>query len=319
MKNRAGRIIPLAAIAILLISVSPLAFASTLTVNLNPSTGLAQVDSVSTTSMVFTYPENSTASNYLRNVSTSFSVNGTFGGSSDGILALQDVFHHDGSHVSVENASVSYDYSAVGNATTLVIHKTTNITAWVSGVFEVVNGTVQADLGWRSFVVPGPLDFHLGDQMMDVNLVGPTMQYSLGQHPMEEGFLLGAFGEWGIWNRPTLNYSALNTPLSTWTRNYDSSTNTTTFSKTVTGSFNFSSSFDYNGQVYSFSETSDPSGVISVQGYASASGDSLVIQPPPASSSGSILAVGATVAILAALGGYLAIKHGIGRKTPLAY
>ena len=319
MKNRAGRIIPLAAVAILLISASPLAFASTLTVNLNPSTGLAKVDSVSTTHMVFTYPENSTTSNYLRNVNKSFSADGSFDGSSDGILALQGVFHHDDNRVSVENASVSYNYSAKGNATALVIDKTTNITAWVSGVFRVVNGTVHADLGWRSFVVPGALDFDLGDQMMDVNLVGPTMQYSLGEHSMEAGFLLGAFGGWGVWNRPTLNYSALNTPLSTWTRNYDSSTNTTTFTKTITGSFTFTSSFDYNGQNYTFAETSDPTGVINVQGYASANGDSLVIQPAPASTSSGFLAIGVTVAIVAALGGYLAIRRGIRRKTPLAY
>jgi hypothetical protein len=77
MKTRTkGIIIPLATLAIVLFSVSPLAYASTLKVNLNPKTGLAEVDSVSAIPIVFSYPANSTISDYLRNVSSSLSPEG---------------------------------------------------------------------------------------------------------------------------------------------------------------------------------------------------------------------------------------------------
>ena len=318
MKNSTEKIVPLAALAILLISVSPLAYASTLTVNLNPKTQVAKVDSVSTTKIVFTYPAGSLVSKYLENVSSSFKMNGTFASADSGVQELQGVFDHEDNHISVRNASVSVDYTAKGSTTELDITKQTNVTTWVSGVFAVVNGTVMANLGWRAFVVSGPLDFDMHDQTIDINLVGATMQDSLGEHPMAAGFLLGAFGSWDIWHRPTLNFSELNTPLSSWTKNYDASTNTTTFTKTISGSSTFTSSFDYNGSKYSFSSTSDPTGVVTVQGYANASGDSLVMAPAPAATSG-LLAVGVVIAIVAALGGYLAIKRGVKPKTPLAY
>ena len=319
MKNSAGRIIPLAALAILLIAASPLAYASTLSVNLNPKTGLAKVDSSSSTKIVFTYPAGSTMSNYLENVSSNYSLSGNFDSSASGVMQLQGVFDHDDSHITVENASVAVDYSAKGNSTALVVDKTTNVTAWVSGAFSVVNGTVVANLGWRAFVVPGQMNFDLGNRMVDVNLVGSTMQDSLAAHALAAGFLLGAFGGGPIWDRPTLNFSALNTPLSTWTRNYDAGTNTTTFTKTITGSSTFTSSMDFNGQKYSLSSSSDPSGTVTVQGYANASGNSLVIAAAPTTTSTVLLAAGAIIVVVAALAGYLAIKRGIRPKTSMAY
>lgn len=317
MNTEAKKIVPLATIAILLFVVSPLANASTLTVNLNPKSGVAKVDSVSTTKIIFTYPSDSTVSKYLRNVSSSFSLTGTLDGSSRGALELQGTFDDWDSHISVTNMSVDVSYSAKGNATTLVIDESSDVKATVSGVFQVVNGTVRANLGWRAFIVRGALNLPLGGHTVDVNLAGDAMEDSLGSHVQGGAWLASAFGGGSFWNRPTLNFSQLNTPLSTWTKNYNAATNTTTFSKTVSGQNTYSVQADFNGQKYSLSEISDPSGIVNVQGYANVSGDSLVMAPAPASASisSSVLAVAVVVALLAIAGGYLAIRARSKSKT----
>ncbi len=306
MKQAVRKLVPLTALAIVLITVSPLAFASTLTVNLNPTTRVAVVDSVSTTKIVFTYPVNSSVSNYLKSMNSSYSLKGSFDGTTSGAHELQGSFDDEDSRVTVQNMSVSTSFSAKGSATSLVIDKTTNITATVSGVFTVVNGTVIADLGWRAFVIRGALNLPLGGRDVDVNLQGSAMENSLGTHFGEAAFLQSYAGAW--WSRPTLNFSQLDTPLSTWTKNYDSATSTTTFSKTITGSSNFTSSLDYNGQKYSLSAVSDPSGVVTVQGYANAVGNSLQMAQAPAASSASVLSVAAVVVVLVAAVGYMAYR-----------
>jgi len=311
MNTEAKKIIPLATIAILLFVVSPLADASTLTVNLNPKTGVATLDSVSTTKIVFTYPANSSISNYLRNVSSTFSLSGKFDGASSGARELQGSFVEWDHHVSVSNISVAVSFSAKGNSTTLVVDKVTQVNATVSGAFSVVNGTVTANLGWRAFVVRGSMNLPLEGHDVDINLAGSAMEESIvGSHAHAAGWLTTSFGGGSFWNRPTLNFSQLDTSLNTWTKNYDSATNTTTFSKTISGQTTFSIQADFNGQKYSLSEISDPSGVVNVQGYANASGDSLVMASPPASAlfSTSTVVLVVVVGVLVLAGGYLAIR-----------
>ena len=315
MKNKAKTIAPLTALAVVLLSLAPMVSASTLTVNLNPTTGLAKIDSMNSTKLVFTYPANSSISSVLRNVSSSESLSGSFQGSTSGARELQGSFDDEGSHVVVRNMSVAYGYTAKGSATQFVIDKTTNITTWVSGVFSVVNGSVTANLGWRAFVIRGAMNLPLENHNIDINLAGSTMDDSFGGHALAAGFLHTA--AWGWWNRPTLNYSELKTPLSTWAKNYDSATNTTTFSKTISGSSNFSASFTFNNQKYTLSAVSDPTGVVTVQGYANAVGDSLVMASTPASSGVGLIAVGTTAVVLLGLIGYLAVKRGVRPKTPL--
>jgi len=320
MYTDAKKIIPLATIAILLFAVSPLADASTLTVNLNPKTGVATLDSASTTSLVFTYPANSSISSYLRNVSSTFSLSGKFDGSSSGAHQLQSSFNEKGHDISVSNISVAVSFSAKGNATALVVNKVTQVNATLSGAFSVVNGTVTANLGWRAFVVRGAMDLPLEGHNIDINLAGPAMEESImGSHASAAGWLVSSFGAGSFWNRSTLNFSQLDTPLTTWAKNYDSATNTTTFSKTISGQNTFSVQADLNGQKYSLSETSDPSGVVSVQGYANASSDSLVMAPAPASASLSTssgaLAVVVVVGLVLLAVGYLAIRARSRTKT----
>jgi hypothetical protein len=310
MKNTTKRIVPLSALAVLLISIAPIAYGSTLTVTLNPTTGLAKVNSVSATKVVFTYPAGSSISNYLKNVSASQTFTGSFAGSTSGAKELQGGFDDEDSHIAVQNMSVALGYSAHGNATAFVLDKTTNITAWVTGVFTVVNGTVTANLGWRAFVIRGAMYLPFEGSTMDINLVGPSMHNVLEPHMTAANIFFGAFGGASLWNRPTLNFSALNTPLSTWTKNYNSATNTTTFSKTISGESNYTASADINGQKYSLSAFSDPSGVVTVHGYANASGDSLVMAAPPASTltSAGYLAVAAAVVVLVIAVSYLALR-----------
>jgi hypothetical protein len=315
MKTEVKKVIPLATLVIILISLSPMAYASTLTVNLNPKTGLAKVDSVSTTKIVFTYPANSTISNYLRNVNSSLSLSGSFDGSAPGTRELQGSFDNWDRHITVSNMSVAVDYSAKGNTTVLVVNKMTKVSATVSGVFSVVNGSVTADLGWRAFVIGGAMNLPLDGQNVDVNLAGPAMENSLGSHGDAAAWLLGAFGRGAFWNRPTLNFSALSSPLSTWTKNYDAATNTTTFSKTISGQDTFSVKATYNGQTYSLTAVSDPSGVVSVQGYANASGDSLVMAPAPESTPIGVLAAVVVIGLLAIAGGYFALRSRTRAKT----
>ena len=311
MNTEAKKIIPLATIAILLFVVSPLADASTLTVNLNPKTGVATLDSVSTTKIVFTYPANSSISNYLRNVSSTFSLSGKFDGASSGARELQGSFVEWDHHVSVSNISVAVSFSAKGNSTALVVNKVAQVNATVSRAFSVVNGTVTANLGWRAFVVRGSMNLPLEGHDVDINLAGSAMEESIvGSHAYAAGWLTTSFGGGSFWNRPTLNFSQLDTSLNTWTKNYDSATNTTTFSKTISGQTTFSIQADFNGQKYSLSEISDPSGVVNVQGYANASGDSLVMASPPASVlfSTSTVVLVVVVGVLVLAGGYLAIR-----------
>ena len=308
MRIRAKTILPLATVAILLFSVSPLVNASTLTVSLNPKTGVAKIDSVSTTRIVFDYPSDSTVSQYLRNVSSSFSLTGKFDGSSDGAHELQSSFDDWDNHISVTNMSVAVSYSANGNATALVIDKSTDVNATVSGVFHVVNGTVRADLGWRAYIIRGAMSLPLDGRMVDVNLAGSAMEDSLGPHAYASGWLANSFGGGSFWDRRSLSFSALGTPLSTWTKDYNAATNITTFSKTISGQGTYSVTADFNGQKYSLSMVSDPSGVVSVQGYANASGDSLVMAPAPPSGSMSLLAAGVVAGLVIIGVGYFVLR-----------
>ena len=307
MKKTVKRIVPLTALAVILLSFAPMVDSSTLTVNLNPTSGLARIDSVSTTKIVFTYPAGSGVSKYLESVSSSFSQNSSFAGGSSGAMELQNSFDRDESRISVKNMTVALDYTATGNATALVINKVTNVTSWVTGVFQVVNGTVVANLRWRSFVVQGAMDISMGDHTVDINMVGSTVQSSLASRSVAVSFLLDYFGGRSIWNQPTLNFSQLDAPLSTWAKNYDPATNTTTFTKTISGTSTFVSSIDFNGQNYSLSAISDPTGVVAVQGYASPQGDVLVMAPPPAST-GAYVELGAVVALSAAAVGYFVYR-----------
>jgi hypothetical protein len=280
--TRRVRIAGLAVLAVLALSLAPSAFASTLTVDLNPSTRVARLTSVSTTDLVLTYPANSALSSYLAGYNSSSSYSGSFNSSSGGVRSFRAGFHdEDNEGVSINNMTVSYAYDAKANSTALVVTKTTSIAASVAGAFNVTNGTVTAQMGWKSFYIAGALDLTLGGHQVDVNLAGSSITQSIDGRGLGVQMLTGMFEGNSLWSRSTLNFSSLSSPLSTWTRNYDAVTNTTTFSKTISGNSTFTASYTSDGQAYSLKMTSDPSASISAQGYAKASGDSLVFSKAP--------------------------------------
>ncbi len=318
MKIEARALTIYTAIAFFLVAVSPAALASTLTVNLNPDTKTATLTSVSTTSIIFTYPSGSNLSSALNGYHNSVSLSGSFAGSGEGLMTLQHTFQEDDSNVSIHNMTVSYSETALGNATAFVIHKQTNITASVKGIFSVVNGTahiIRADLRWKAFSVPGQMMLSLGGHDVEVNQVGSAVGESFSDHPMTFGLIATLFAADGLWHRSTLNFSQLNTPLSTWTSNYDKSTNTTTFSKTISGESKFSASATFNGKTYSLTVTSDPDAKVSVLGYAQASGDTLSIGGTPPSAS-PLMLVGAAVIGAVAIGAVAFLLLRRSRRTP---
>jgi hypothetical protein len=280
MRNR--KLLPLAALVLALVAVSPAAYASTLTITLNPSTNTATVNAKSTTDLILTYPANSMLSRQLNGTDTSVTLSGTFQSNTPGADALQTSLEHADRDIHVTSANFTYTLTAKGNTTTLVVHKEVDISAIATGVFKVVNGTVEANVGWKAFRINGQLFLNLEDRTVEINQVGSAFSFGLGDHPVVLNAVLGMFGSGSLWQQSTLDFSALNSPLSTWTRNYDASTNTTTYTKTIGGTASLNESASFDGQTYTLSVRWDPSSQIAVQGYATASGDSLSIQPAPA-------------------------------------
>lgn len=285
MKN-SKKLLPLVAVALALVAISPAAYASTLNITLNPSTNTATINAKSTTDIVLTYPAGSPLSHELNGTDSSTTLTGSFHSDTVGADALQTSLEHADPSIRVVNANFTYTLTAMGNTTTFVLHKEIDISAIVTGVFKVVNGTVHANLGWKAFRINGQLFLNLDAKTVEINQVGSAFSLGLGAHSGVVNSLLGMFGGDGLWHMSTLDFTALNSPLSTWTRNYDSSTNTTTYTKTISGSASLNASASVNGQTYTLRATWDPSSQIAVQGYSTASGDTLVIQPTPAGLSG---------------------------------
>ena len=121
-------------------------------------------------------------------------------------------------------------------------------------------------------------------------------------------FLVNSFGGDKIWSQPTIDFSLLNSPLTNWTRVYNSATNTTTFTKNVDTEANYSSSYSLNGQTYSLSMRYYPSSTVRVLGYASPSGNSLIIESAPGLSSTTIGELILIVFVILAASTYMAIR-----------
>jgi hypothetical protein len=282
MQKLESRVVALSVLAVLSMTLLPTAFASTITVNLDPNSKVAKLSSVSTTNLVLTYPANSTLSTYLQSYNSSLSLSGNFNSSDGGLRSFQAHLDEQANDsVKIQNMTVAYKYTAKANATAFVVALETDITAQVSGVFKISNGTVTADLGWKSFHIDGAMDLNLEGRNIDVNQVGSSLSQSVAGNDLGAGALAGMFAGDGMWAKPTLNFSSLSTPLSDWTRSYDAVANTTTYTKTVSGQSTLSSNYTVRGETYSLKVTSDPSAAITTHGYAVASGNSLMITKAP--------------------------------------
>lgn len=309
MKTYSGTV-PLVALTLVLLAVAPVAYASTLTVTLNPATKTATVSSTSTTKMTLTYPAGSSLSKALSNYSSSVSWTGTYESQSQGVFEpLQESLDQYVPSIHVLSMNVTYSLQGKGNTTALVVTKQTVITALISGLFSVSNGTVTANLHWKAYRVSGQFMLDLGGNSIDINQVGSAWGAQLSNHPLILRGIVGLFGGSGLWTSSTLDFSALNSSLSTWMKNYDSSTNTTTFSKTVSGHSSLKATEDFNGQNYTLSVVSDPSAQVVVPGYAVASGDNVFLQAAPVQGSADLLVLLAVVVVAVACGAlYLGLR-----------
>lgn len=298
-------------VALLLITSLPIVSASTVNIDLNPTTGVAKVTGISTTTIVFTYPANTLISGFLNGSNYSMQASGNVAGGQVPALDFQNVLRNYTSSITVQNLSASLSTTAKANTTAMVITRQTNITGFVTGVFNVTNGTVTANLGWKAFAINGAFVMPLGGHSYDLNTLGSAALMPIGG--IASAFLSGSFGDRNIWSRSTIDFSSLNTPLSNWTRVYNSATNTTTFTKSVNTLANYSSSVSFNGQNYSLSMTYDPSSTIRVSGYALPQGNTLVFGTAPANYTYPAIAV-VVVAIIALLG-YAAVRKRSGSIT----
>ncbi|MDG6996565.1 MAG: hypothetical protein JRN52_11645 [Nitrososphaerota archaeon] len=286
----------------------PAVSASTVNITLNPTTHVAQVEGVSTTKIVLTYPANSDISKMLNETKYSMQVSGNIPHGDAPTRDFEDALRNYTSTISVENISASLSTKATANSTALVITRDTNLTAYVTGIYNSTNGTLMANMNWKSFRIDGSFVVPMDGQEYDLNMMGSAALQPLGDNSLASAFLIHAFGEDRIWSQSTIDFSALNTPLTNWTRHYDSATNTTTFSKTVNTQANFSASVSVNGQEYSISMVHDPSSTIKVLGYASASGNSLIISPAPSAFSFETAALAALVVVIILASAYMAIR-----------
>jgi hypothetical protein len=287
----------------------PVVSASTVNITLNPTNGIAKVTGVSTTTIVFTYPVNSSLSNLLKEYNYSLQVSGNIAKGQVSSDDFQDALRNYTPGISVENMSASLATHAVGNSTALVVTRVTNLTAYVTGIFNVTDGKVMANLGWKAFAIKGSFEVPMDGQSYDLNLLGSALVTPLGRAGVASSFLASSFGGESIWSRSTIDFSALSTPLSNWTRVYNPATNTTTFTKNVNAESNYSSSVSFNGQKYTLSMVYDPSSSVKVLGYANPVGDSLVIESPPPGTISTTTVLALVAFIVVAVFAFVAIKR----------
>ncbi|MGC8497038.1 MAG: hypothetical protein ACP5NL_03450 [Thermoplasmata archaeon] len=302
--------ISLIVMALVITSISvPLVSASSLTVHVYPAKNQAEINAVSNTKIVFTYPNQSAISDVLNgtNYSYSMEVNITHGDSS--IAFFEGFLRSHYTNISVENMSVTMNVRAVANNTTLVITKNMNINIWISGIFnKTKNGTTIANMSWRDFAVNGKFDVNYNGKTWDINEAGGMMNNVMG-NGWNIFYLM--FENNHFLARSTINYSALKAPLTDWNRNYDASNNSTSFTYVYNKIISFNSSADINGAKYTLNMSYDPSATIVVPGYATASGDSLIITPTASATAFPYLLVGiaAVVVIVIVLGAALIMRR----------
>jgi len=287
-------------VSIFLLSLAvPAATASYLNVTIYPDKGLANVKLNSEASLIFTYPaQNVTPRSY------SFSFTKTFTNSSDWAISFMEGWLKSRYHnVSVDNMSVTFNLVSHVNSTTLVITKLLTINLWVSGIFNKTKSETKVNLSWRAFEVKGSFKIKSDNGTeYDLNEMGEYF-FRMVMIPNYQNDELNEMS-----NVSTLNFTMLSKSLSSWQRTYDPTTNTTTFyynaSKYVLFYANWSISNSIytglNGN-YTLKIVYDPSSTITTPGYATASGDTIVISPTAPSNTLPLI-IGAVVAVIIVVG-----------------
>lgn len=283
--------------------LSPIAAnAATVTVTAYPTQNVSNIVINDTVYMVFTYPANSFVSNALNGSSYSLRLSANnIPDNSGAFNSFQHAFinrHDDNSSVSLLNMSVTETKTLVANTTTMVMSRSTEINAWVSGIFnKTASGKVIGNFGWKSFEINRALNVKFDGESEDINFIGNSFFAPMGAKFGLMSMLMSApLGQ--ISQISTINFSAFNEPLSQWTRTYNPRTGITTFTKTATSETLYNASLSVNGKTYSIRVISDPSYTLNIKGYALASGNIITVtSPPPNYAEYAVVAVIAVIAI----------------------
>ncbi len=285
---------------LILSMAAPLVGASTLQVIVGGSLKTAEIVATSHTNLVFAYPSTSLVSSALNGFNYSVELSApNVPPESDAFQAFQHQLRRGFQNITLTNMSVYLSLDAHANTTSLVVTKTVVIQAWATGIFNKTNSRVVGDFGWKNFEVKGNLDVDFDGQTFDINTVGSTILFPFGGDEGLVGFMMHSFGGGPLWSASTINFSALNTPLSQWTRSYNPSTNTTIFSKTVSSTFLYREETSVNGENYTISLSYDPSCSITLPGYAVANGNAVIVQQAPPGSTQRGTAIIVSVAVIA--------------------
>jgi hypothetical protein len=288
--------ISLVVMALVLTSLAlPVVSGSTLTVYVYPSKNQAEINAVSDTKIIFTYPNNSTVSNRLNGLNYSYSMSLNYTGSVYPLKIFERFLRNHFSNVTLENLSIIVNLKALANSTTLIITKNMTLTLWLSGIFNKTKNTTVANMSWKDFAVTGSFNVSYQGNSCDLNEVGGSIGIMRG---LSEQMLWYMFLENPILTRATIDYSYLKAPLNEWTKTYDSATNTTSFTYVYTKNISYNATVDINGAVYTLKMTYDPSATIIVPGHATASGDNLIITPTATTYAFPYLLIGVAAAVV---------------------
>ncbi|BBE42135.1 hypothetical protein [Conexivisphaera calida] len=298
-----------------IMALSPVAAnAATVTVTAYPAQNVSNIVINDSVYVIFTYPAGSHISSELNGSNYSLVLSainiprdsGAFmkfqsalqGGQGDD----QDQDQGYNSSITLLNMSVTESKSLVANSTTMIMSRSTLISAWVSGIFNRTGtGKIVGNFAWKSFRMGDRLDVDFDGEAEDVNFIGSSFFAPIGGKFMPMYMLMAApLGQ--ISQIPTINFSAFNEPLSQWTRTYNPSTGITTFTKSASSQTLYNASLTVNGRTYSIRVVSDPSYTINVEGYAVASGNTIIVtSPPPNYTEYAVAAVVVVVAVAGAL------------------
>ncbi|MGC8569270.1 MAG: hypothetical protein ACP5LW_04625 [Nitrososphaeria archaeon] len=277
--------------------------AASATVMAYPTQNMAELIINDSVYAVFTYPNGSFISRALNGTSFryAFSVMNIPKGS-DFFQSLQEAIQAQGgnsqgendpsTNISLINASVILSKSFQANETTAIYIKKSTLILWLSGVFTRNGSQIVGNFSWKDFKIEKHLFVEENGQLEDINFFGEDLMGVLD------------LGEWGfeVPQLSTINFSEFNQPLSQWNRTYNPATNSTIFTKTLSSQTLYFESLTINGRTYSFRIVSDPTYTISVQGYAVAQGNQLIVSRAPSPYPSYVIVYVAVVFIIVAAG-----------------
>ncbi|MEM0447184.1 MAG: hypothetical protein QXT71_01330, partial [Thermoplasmata archaeon] len=162
--------------------------------------------------------------------------------------------------------------------------KLVTINLWVTGIFNKTKSETKVNMSWRAFEVKGNFKLSYENEDFDLNLMEGPWENMWMFPPLFQYEFQKKYEEMN--NVSTLNYTMFAKSLSTWQRTYNPTTNTTTFYYNASKYLLFNAIWTINNSylpglngTYTLKIVYDPASTITVPGYATASGDTIIISP----------------------------------------